>query len=95
MKGVIIVNQEVGHNRYKIDRLTDEFAKENVEIAVLVNDGTLAKIENNNVNLNFEADFVIYPEEDERSYDMLLNFIKKHASHPIVVNKKDEGKGDL
>jgi hypothetical protein len=26
---------------------------------------------------------------------MLLNFIKKHASHPIVVNKKDEGKGDL
>ena len=52
MKGVIIVNQEVGHNRYKIDRLTDEFAKENVEIAVLVNDGTLAKIENNNVSKN-------------------------------------------
>ena len=73
MKGVIIVNQEVGHNRYKIDRLTDEFAKENVEIAVLVNDGTLAKIENNNVNLNFEADFVIYCDKD----NYLARFIEK------------------
>ena len=73
MKGVIVVNQEVGHNRYKIDRLTDEFAKENVEIAVLVNDGTLAKIENNNVNLNFEADFVIYCDKD----NYLARFIEK------------------
>ena len=73
MKGVIIVNQEVGHNRYKIDRLTDEFKKENVEISVLVNDGTLAKIENNNVNLNFEADFVIYCDKD----NYLARFIEK------------------
>ena len=36
MKGVIIVNQEVGHNRYKIDRLTDEFTKVNVEIIMLI-----------------------------------------------------------
>ena len=73
MKGVIIVNQEVGHNKYKIDRLTDEFAKENIEISVLINDGTLAKIENNNVILGFEADFVIYCDKDI----YLARFIEK------------------
>ena len=73
MNGVMIVNQEVGHNRYKIDRLTDEFAKQGVQMRVLVNDGTLAKIENNNTVLNFSTDFVIYLDKD----NYLARFIEK------------------
>ena len=83
MQGVIIVNQEVGHNRYKIDRLNEEFEKENVEITVLVNDGTLAKIENNNVVLNFTADFVIYLDKDI----YLARFIEKCGIR--MFNKAD------
>ena len=83
-----------------------EDLKNNKNLIIAESDGTKNEFEEFDVfgypsliffpgNKKSEADFVIYPEEDERSYDMLLNFIKKHASHPIVVNKKDEGKGDL
>lgn len=83
MNGVIIVNQEIGHNRYKIDRLNEEFEKENIEINVLVNDGTLAKIENNNIVLNFKADFVIYLDKDI----YLARFIEKCGIR--MFNKAD------
>ena len=83
MKGVIVVNQEIGHNRYKIDRLNEEFEKENVEISVLVNDGTLAKIEDNNIVLNFSADFVIYLDKDI----YLARFIEKCGIR--MFNKAD------
>lgn len=83
MKGVIIVNQEIGHNRYKIDRLTEEFEKENIDVSVLVNDGTLAKIEDNNVVLNFTADFVIYLDKDI----YLARFIEKCGIR--MFNKAD------
>ena len=83
MNGVIIVNQEIGHNRYKIDRLNEEFEKENIEVNVLVNDGTLAKIENNNVVLNFKADFVIYLDKDI----YLARFIEKCGIR--MFNKAD------
>ena len=77
-----------------------EDLKNNNHLILAESDGTLNEFEEFDVfgypsliffpgNKKSEADFVIYPEEDERSYDMLLNFIKKHASHPIVVNKKD------
>lgn len=83
MIGAIIVNQEIGHNRYKIDRLNEEFEKENIDITVLVNDGTLAKIENNNVVLNFTADFVIYLDKDI----YLARFIEKCGIR--MFNKAD------
>lgn len=83
MKGVIIVNQEIGHNRYKIDRLTEEFEKENIDVSVLVNDGTLAKIEDNNIVLNFTADFVIYLDKDI----YLARFIEKCGIR--MFNKAD------
>ena len=83
MNGVIIVNQEIGHNRYKIDRLTEEFDKVNIPVSVLINDGTLAKIENNNVILNFEADFVVYLDKDT----YLARFIEKAGIR--MFNKAD------
>lgn len=83
MKGVIIVNQEVGHNKYKIDRLTEEFEKENIPVSVIINDGTLARIENNVVVLSFEADFVIYLDKD----NYLAKFIEKCGIR--MFNKAD------
>lgn len=65
MNGLIIVNQEVGHNAYKIKRFEEEFKKKAVSINVFVNDGTLASVKNNNVCVNLpKADFVIYLDKD-------------------------------
>ncbi|MCQ2086805.1 MAG: RimK family alpha-L-glutamate ligase [Bacilli bacterium] len=83
MTGAIIVNQEVGHNRYKIDRLLEEFEKVDIEVKVLVNDGTLAKIQDNNVELNFDADFVVYLDKDI----YLARFIEKCGAR--MFNKAD------
>lgn len=83
MNGVIIVNQEIGHNQYKIDRLLQEFGKTDISVTVLVNDGTLAKIENNNIKLNFKADFVIYLDKDI----YLARFIEKCGVR--LFNKAD------
>ena len=65
MNGLIIVNQVVGHNQYKIDRFKEEFSKRNISLEVFVNDGTLAVIENNKVRINLpKADFVFYLDKD-------------------------------
>lgn len=65
MIGYVIVNQTIGHNQYKIDRFKEEFSKKGISLNVLVNDGTLAKIENNNVIINFpKGDFVLYLDKD-------------------------------
>ena len=65
MNGIIIHNQEIGHNQYKIDRFTEEFNKLNVHVDVFVNNGTLAAIENNDVVINLpKADFVLYLDKD-------------------------------
>ena len=83
LNGVIIVNQEVGHNQYKIDRLVEEFANFGVALKVCVNDGTLAEIKDNNIVLNFEADFVIYLDKDI----YLARFIEKRGIR--LFNKAD------
>lgn len=83
MTGVIIVNQEIGHNQYKIDRLLEEFGKTDINISVLVNDGTLAKIVDNNIQLSFKADFVIYLDKDI----YLARFIEKCGIR--LFNKAD------
>lgn len=65
MNGTIIVNQIVGHNQYKIDRLKEEFSKLNVSLDVVVNDGTIASVCNSEVKVNLKnKDFVLYLDKD-------------------------------
>ena len=65
MHGIIIRNQEIGHNAYKIERFKEEFAKLGVIIDVFVNDGTRAIIKNNDIIINLpKADFVLYLDKD-------------------------------
>lgn len=65
MYGIIIVNQELGHNEYKILRLKEEFSKLNISLDVFVNNGTLAVIKNNNIEIKMpKSDFVIYLDKD-------------------------------
>ena len=61
MHGLIIHNQEIGHNAYKIKRFQEEFIKLGISLEVFVNDGTLAVIKDNNIEIKLpEADFVLY-----------------------------------
>lgn len=65
MYGIIIVNQELGHNAYKIDRFKNECEKRNIVLDVFVNNGTLAIIKDNDIHINLpKADFVIYLDKD-------------------------------
>lgn len=65
MNGLIITNQEIGHNIYKINRFTEEGKKLGVSLSTYVNDGTLAVIKDNDIKLNLpKCDFVIYLDKD-------------------------------
>ncbi|MCQ2776690.1 MAG: RimK family alpha-L-glutamate ligase [Bacilli bacterium] len=65
MHGIIIANQEIGHNEYKIKRFKEEFIKLGMTLDLLLNDGTLAAIENNEIKINLpECDFIIYLDKD-------------------------------
>ena len=65
MNGIIIVNQSIGHNQYKIDRFVPEFNKRGINVDVFINNGTLAEIKNNNIVINLpKADFVLYLDKD-------------------------------
>ena len=65
MNGIIIINQEIGHNKYKIKRFKEEFDKLGVNLDVFTNDGTLAIIKDNSIHINIpENDFVIYLDKD-------------------------------
>lgn len=65
MNGIIITNQQIGHNAYKINRFLEEFNKVNVDVKVYVNNGTLAEIRDNDIKINIpKADFVIYLDKD-------------------------------
>lgn len=65
MNGIIIVNQNIGHNQYKIERFQTEFSKKGVDLEVFINDGTLAEIKNNEIKINLpKADFVLYLDKD-------------------------------
>ena len=65
MNGIIIVNQTIGHNQYKIDRFKAEFSKRGVHLDVFINDGTLAEIKNNEIKINLPAaNFVLYLDKD-------------------------------
>ena len=65
MNGIIIVNQELGHNKYKIERFNEEFSKLGVSLSVFVNNGTLAVIKDSNIEIKLpKSDFVIYLDKD-------------------------------
>lgn len=65
MNGIIITNQEIGHNVYKIKRYKEEFSKLEIPLDVFVNDGTLAMIKNSELKVNLPAcDFIIYLDKD-------------------------------
>ncbi len=65
MNGLIIVNQERGHNQYKIDRLLEECSKRDIHLDVFTNDGTLAVIKDGKAVINLpKADFVLYFDKD-------------------------------
>ena len=65
MNGLIVVNQSIGHNQYKIDRFLEEGKKLGLSLDVHINDGHLAKIENGNIVLSIpKYDFVLYLDKD-------------------------------
>ena len=84
MNGIIIVNQSIGHNEYKIKRFQEEFFKLGVDIQVVVNNGLIAKIENNNIVTSLpKADFIIYLDKDI----YLARLLEKHGYR--LFNKAD------
>ena len=65
MHGIIITNQDIGHNAYKIKRFTEEAKILGVSLTHLINDGTLAIIKDDNIIINLpKCDFVIYLDKD-------------------------------
>lgn len=65
MNGIVITNQEIGHNRYKIERFNEEFTKLGVNITCFVNNGSLMKIEDGKLVINLpKTDFVLYLDKD-------------------------------
>ena len=69
MNGVIIVNRKYGNASIKIekkiDRLIKEFNDLNVTIDVIINDGTLVTLKDNDIVCNIkDNDFIIYLDKD-------------------------------
>ena len=78
MNGIIITNQEIGHNVYKIKRYKEEFSKLGISLDVFVNDGTLAMIKDNELSINLpKCDFIIYLDKDIY-LARILDFILKN-----------------
>ncbi len=84
MNGIIIINQEIGHNVYKIKRYKEEFSKLGISLDVFVNDGTLAMIKDSELKVNLPAcDFIIYLDKDI----YLARILEKAGYH--LFNKAD------
>ena len=65
MHGIIITNQDIGHNAYKIKRFTEEGKKLGISLSHYINDGSLAVIRDNNINIKLpKCDFIIYLDKD-------------------------------
>lgn len=84
MHGLIITNQELGHNEYKIRRLLEECSNFSMTLEVLTNRGDLAALIDNEVKLNVPShDFVIYLDKDI----YLARMLEKAGSR--LFNKAD------
>ena len=65
MHGIIITNQDIGHNAYKIKRFAEEGNKLGISLSHYVNDGSLAVISDNNIKIKLpKCDFIIYLDKD-------------------------------
>ena len=65
MTGIIITNQDIGHNAYKIKRFTEEGKKLGISLLHFINDGSLAVIKDNNIVVKLpKCDFIIYLDKD-------------------------------
>ena len=65
MTGIIITNQDIGHNAYKIKRFTEEAKKLGISLLHFINDGSLAVIKDNNIVVKLpKCDFIIYLDKD-------------------------------
>ena len=65
MNGIVIINQELGHNAYKIKRFKEEFSSLGISLDIFVNDGTLAIIRDSELKINLPpCDFIIYLDKD-------------------------------
>ena len=64
LRGIIISNQTNGHNEHKIKRFLEEAPLLDMELSMITNDGTVAKIENGNAVINLDCDFIIYLDKD-------------------------------
>jgi ribosomal protein S6--L-glutamate ligase/gamma-F420-2:alpha-L-glutamate ligase len=65
IKGIIVLNQTLGHNEYKVRRFLEESDFLDISFDVVVNDGTLFSIVDGNIKTNLpKADFVIYLDKD-------------------------------
>ncbi len=66
MNGIIITNQDIGHNAYKIKRFTEEGKSLGISLSHYINDGSLAVIKDNKVDIKLpkNIDFVIYLDKD-------------------------------
>lgn len=60
----IIVNQDNKHNEHKIKRFYEEANKLNLDLKVYVNDGSLSKIVDGQVQIKFTCDYAIYLDKD-------------------------------
>ena len=65
MKALIVTNNQIGHNQYKIDRFIEESTKLDISFDIKINDGSLYYIENGEPVFNIgKYDFVIYLDKD-------------------------------
>ena len=65
MNGIIVVNQEIGHNAYKIKRFTEEAKSLGVSLSTVINDGTLCVLTDKDIEIRIpKCDFVIYLDKD-------------------------------
>lgn len=65
MNGIIITNQDIGHNAYKIRRFTEEGNKLGISLSHYINDGSIAVIKDNHITIKLpKADFVVYLDKD-------------------------------
>lgn len=65
IRGLIILNQTLGHNEYKVKRFKEESELLDISLDIFVNDGTLYTLEEGKVKINLpKTDFVIYLDKD-------------------------------
>lgn len=65
LKGIIILNQTLGHNEYKVRRFKEEATHLNIDLSIFINDGSLYSIINGEISINLpKSDFVIYLDKD-------------------------------